>query len=981
MQKRQLIDAQQDEPSTKRQRVAPESPLFDETPLSFSDFEDDDVEPLDMDDFFAELMQEGDLLDIPLEDSDQTDDSDSTVQEDSYRERQVDPSDRRYITEDGYILPSLYRQNHLNVIRAQMGCGKTEAALAFSQQLKEKLQKDELRILIVVPRKSLATVLAEKFGCVDYQKVSTRIYKGDTSYVVCVNSLHRISKYIGRFNLIILDELSGTIGNVFSSLMEFSLRTSTLANLHYLINPHKYDRNMFAEGKTVLAMDASMGPREVNFLQTVAPECYYQRAYYRPQSLKPLPRVVFEPSIFNFLHDIAYHILCTNEKIVVATCAKEYAGIIMKLLSICSDQFLSDLRIDSRLIIRPRPRFCYFDADTVKDKIEAHLADQDLFKQYDVFVYSPVFVSGISITVKHFDRLYALAQYGTLNAEDFIQMLARIRNLNKNQIMIGCSGKRVPQKDSQLDLVHIDEAIDALNEQTSEYREDMLASLGITKHSPFRHGRMYGSKGRYQTAIEEYFKDQTERYQRNLMCHTVQMHLRTRSNMYESVASAMLLNHPEWALELSRKDDCRSASFDKEALCAILLTHITELGDIKSIRTEEFLVIDTESFETKCTKYSILAGASKEDDTLWKFKDDMLQSSFACIVPHAINNFLMYFSPFSVWYSLIISHCSYGDSRQFDEEMAKLNLFSRLFQAMGWTDHYLKLPIEDSSSSFCIFDAEKLNNIKVNTLEIVRHWTPLLEWANMFRTSLALMGCSAPENRGDGLITYKDITCAKQCIIRLLGFCGIYFVDQTEFIVGKDGKQKRIKRRTLNSVTAEISHLCARDYSTNIPSNSLDKDYGTIHLPCYAYRVDWELFWRSMDVSLRRGFNLHFGDDTTSILEDNMRCLGIIYEKTRQNVVSDIPDRVKDVFQEVFRLMFDAAAKMRDVPSFWVLGNEDQRNHSWNLLRECYNKFSKGMRDLAKTFFIEACCEFAQLEQEQSSQLTEYREVEEQTVD
>lgn len=123
MQKRQLIDAQQDEPSTKRQRVAPESPLFDETPLSFSDFEDDDVEPLDMDDFFAELMQEGDLLDIPLEDSDQTDDSDSTVQEDSYRERQVDPSDRRYITEDGYILPSLYRQNHLNVIRAQMGCG------------------------------------------------------------------------------------------------------------------------------------------------------------------------------------------------------------------------------------------------------------------------------------------------------------------------------------------------------------------------------------------------------------------------------------------------------------------------------------------------------------------------------------------------------------------------------------------------------------------------------------------------------------------------------------------------------------------------------------------------------------------------------------------------------------------------------------------------------------------------------------------
>ena len=880
--------------------------------------------------------------------------------EELYPEHEIDPENRDYVTEEGYLLPRMFSTGTCNVIRAQMGTGKTEAAKSFIRIFNERNPETPAKILIVVPRKSLATTLAKDFECVDYQALHPKKYQGDTSYVVCVNSLHLIARHISSFNVVILDEISGTIGNIFSTLMEFSLRTTTLSILHYLVDPSKYDRKLYPgqNPKTVLVMDASMGEREMTFLKdSVDPERWRCLSYYRPQKIRPLPKVVFEKCIFNFLQELAHDVLYTNKKIVIATCAKEYVGVILKLLSISSDQFLGDLRLDQDKIVRPRPSFCYFDADTPKEKIQAHLDDQELFRRYDVFVYSPVFVSGISITVEHFDKLYAVSQYGTLNSEDFIQMLARIRKLRDNSIVIGCSGTSINLPESLVTLERIEESLGRLNSESEEFRDNILSALGVSR-SFYRFRGRYRDKEQYQAAIDNYFRSEIPAYQKTLMCHTVLLHLRTRRNMFDAVANAMTLNHPEWMITLSDKQYSNSTQLGREALSAILISHISELGDIKSVKTEEFLVIDAEAFEKKCERFSLLGDEPVSADS-WRFRDDHIQSSFECVVPRAIDAFLMYLSPFSPWYSFIVSYCSYGDNRNFGEEMASIQMCSDLFVAMGWRDHFVTIPTpEGGPKVVCMLDHERVQNIVIDTTRILMNWKPLVAWSEKYRLNLALLGI-VPLNVIDpeAVVTYKDASIAKECLLRLFSRCGIHFTDESPKITytvknarGLPAERKRVKRKSLKSLCPVIERFHPHLYMSNVPASCAGSN---VHVPCYDYRVDVERFWRTVDVSLRRGYNLHFGKETMEALSDNMKCLGVIWENSRQNLINSIPPNVKDRFQKIFDALTPYGREMKRRPSFWILADQGQRDESFRLLEECYKELSGTMKEMLIDAFIE----------------------------
>lgn len=917
-----------------------ESLLSPEPFAVFADDGDDEFETTgELYDFFAQIFADpessGELpLPEPLDD---------------YPDVPVDPSDRRVISDLGYILHSLYVPKRCNVIKAQMGSGKTEAAKQFVNRIRRTglKESEELRVLIVVPRKSLATELAKEFKCVDYQVVHPRDFKGDTSYVVCINSLPLIASHINKFNMVILDELSGTIGNIYSSLMRFDLRGTAQANLHHLMNPAKYDRNLSPSGKTVLIMDASMSERELSFIRS-AVDCslYYRRSYYRPPSITPLPQVTFEPCIFNFLRELAIDLLCSNKKIALATCAKQYAGILLKLFSICSEEFLASLRIDTSTIIRPRPKFCYFDAETSKEKIHAHLQNQELFKQYDIFIYSPVFVSGISITVEHFDKLFAIAQYGTLNSNDFVQMLARIRKLKDNVITIGCSGKGVCLPPSKLNLEFVAETISDLNSQTEEFQDSVLASLGIEKKF-FRVRKDYSNKDQYRAAIDDYFKSDVPQYQKDVMCHTVLSHLKTRSSMFDSIAESMRLNHPDWNLRLSLKQNNASMDFGKDALSAILVSHVTELGDIKSINTEDFLVIDPTTFEEKCKKFSILGNSNSSED--YQFRDDMIQSAFSCLVPAYMNNFLMYFSPFSFWYSLVVTYCSFGDNRSFADEMLSIQMYTDLFIAMGWNDHFVTLFTPSGANSFCVFDVTKLHSLKLTTHEILRHWKPLTEWGEKYRLPLALMGVTSFGITESALL-YRHATRAKDCIVKLLMKCGISFEDKSYYMTSRNGKTRRIRRKTVATMYGEMENICGEDLRLNLPE---DAAQNKTDFPCYQFEIDQDKLWQTIDVSLRRGFNLHFGGAIEDVLTDDMHAVGVIYENSRQNILNHIPPSVKDVFLDVFKYLYPFSVEMRDVPSFWVLKDEKQRDKSLNTVRRCYHEFSESIKDTAITMFIE----------------------------
>lgn len=961
------LDEEEEEEEDEDEDVEPLPPLFPS---------DDEEEPLDMDLWFNEtvdqpLAVEHYSLAAPPEETLSSPPREDEQQQrvyleerflappgvDNYpQERVLEITDSEYIlAQGGYILPSLFKRGFCNVLRAQMGVGKTEAAAAFLSSI------PRCKTLVVVPRKSLAGALADKFQCVDYQKVHPTKYNGDTSYVICVNSLHLIKKHLGKFDVVVFDELSGTIGNVFSSLMgEFTHRITTLSQISYLLNPSKWNKAELGfpsdgyPGKTVLVMDASMNEREFRFIKKcTSPEYYRSFCYYRPQNIKPLPRVVFEPCMNNFLRDLAADILCTEKRIVVATCAKEYMGVILKLLCICSDDFLSGIRLDTGKIIRPRPKFCYFDAETSKDRIQAHIDDQELFRQYDVFVYSPVLVSGISITVDHFDKLYALSKYGTLTAPDLVQMISRVRTLNDNQIVIGCSGACVKISDDKVSLEYIKESLKNISSQTEEFRENVYQSLGIsTSIFHYRFGT-YKSKAALLNAIDNYFRAECPEYQRDLMADTARLYLQTRKNMFQAIQDAMKWNHREWDLILSEKSHTRGSDLGKDALCALLLTSITELGDIRSIGMEDFLVIDIDTFDDKCEKYAIfgkgnflgeLESSSSEGGTREQappqFRNDMIQSSFHFINSFSIRNFLMFMSPFSTWYAFITSYSSHGNNTALAEELGSMQMYADLFVAMGLIDHLVCLE-GGTFSRLCLIATEFLYTLKVSTMTILRRWIPLMKWGETYRLSIAMLGVT-PFTHANNQISYKNITVAKDCLVKILYRTGLVLKDNGTYIGQKilsSGKLSsgRIRRKAASTYAKEIQRYFPHDYAMNLPEGLAES---RVQLPCYVHELDLDSFWRTVDISLRRGFNLHFGDSVHEILNDNAKCLGIVFENSRRNIISQIPRKTIEDFTRLYALVHPLGAEIISQPSWWVLADEEKSRESLTKLKKYYAEFS-----------------------------------------
>lgn len=928
----------------------------------FQEHLSDEDEPMqDMDEFWAELEKIPDQhWDFPLDSDEGISDlySPSLVQQaeefpqpqETFTLETLIESDRR-ISPDGYILSSVFREGFCNVLKAQMGSGKTEAAAQYVRDRRARAIRDgkPFRLLIVVPRKSLATTLAFKFDCVDYQVVHPGKYRGDTSYVVCINSLPKISKYIGGFDLVILDEISGSIGNIHSSTMGIgSDRSGASANLAYLINPLKVNRLYLHEEstKTVFVMDASFGDRETQFLKDVVPHSHLRFVfYYRSQELTPLPTVLYEPCIYNFLSSLAKEILCTHKKIVIATCAKEYTGVLLKLLSIRSLDFISRLGIDLDTIVRHDPKFCYFDAQTDKSQIQAHLDNQERFRNYDVFIYSPVFVSGISITVRHFDCMFALGQLGTLHAEDFIQMLARVRHLQDNHITIAFSGRQIKLEETPT-LETVSHLLETLEEKSKDLRELVYSSLGI--HTGFHKGNRgnyrNATRAEYQSSIVSYFSADVPLYQKNLMAHTCLSQLRTRCDVFNAHQQAMALNHPEWVPHVSRKEPIFLHDIGKDALVAILKTHVSELGDIVKMKTQEFLTIQPDSYEEKANKYNIF-GYDGPDPEKYEYRSDHLQSSFYWINSVKIASHLMFLSPFSLWYQFVVAFATYGNSCKFDEELSLFQMISGLFETLGWRRHCFTVSVRGQSYNACMIDPRYLDDLVVDTTLIMRKWEPLLHWSETHRMALSLRGV-APIHSNLGDISYKATTSAKNCILGVLGLFGVEFKDKTERaeVTQKNGSKRgvnRIKRKTVSTV---YKLVCDRHFEDSRNFRQTEENQDS-QLPCYEYRVDHNLIWRTIDVSLRRGLELHLGGDVSELLKDQVRCLGLIVEQNKQSLSEEIPQQVKDAFHEVFFQMHASKLPFMDTPSYWVLSDKTASLVNFNILTCVYYNLFDTLKD------------------------------------
>ena len=71
-----------------------------------------------------------------------------------------------------------------------------------------------------------------------------------------------------------------------------------------------------------------------------------------------------------------------------------------------------------------------------EDKLSKLLKVNETWINYDIVIYTPTVCMGVSFDPEHFDSIFAYGCHNSLGAQEFCQMLHRVRNIRENTIYI-----------------------------------------------------------------------------------------------------------------------------------------------------------------------------------------------------------------------------------------------------------------------------------------------------------------------------------------------------------------------------------------------------------------------------------------------------------------------------------------------------------------------------------------------------------------
>ena len=293
---------------------------------------------------------------------------------------------KRYLETNEYEkLLSLY---DLITIQGNMNTGKTFG-------LKElKYEK----VLIITYRISLDVELSSKFGYKLYSDIKEPLIDSDihTKLVCQIDSLHRV---MGSFDLVIVDEASYTL----SHLCNFVKRNK--ADVIRALQHH------LSTASKVVACDALFKKRHIQSLERlVGRRAYVVKNKYK--SFAGYKASLIKGSRHTLLEKVEAKI-ALGKKIIVPSNSSDAV-----------------LFLHSNLTVKyPHLKIAMIDKDT--EKIEP-----DKWIDYDVFMYTPTYESGVSLDKKHFHCEIAYMTGRSSAPSNFTQMLFRNRQLIDKDITI-----------------------------------------------------------------------------------------------------------------------------------------------------------------------------------------------------------------------------------------------------------------------------------------------------------------------------------------------------------------------------------------------------------------------------------------------------------------------------------------------------------------------------------------------------------------
>jgi|GEM_PF-3517291 len=296
----------------------------------------------------------------------------------------------------GSAFPSLEQLPEVLLVRSYVGSGKTQGLV----ELVNRAQ----RVLVITHRQSLARQHAARLSLACYLAGG---YSAD-KLVVCADSLCNLN--IADFDLVLIDESEQVLRHLTGDTIKSRLDESLQVFLGVL-----------ARARHIIALDADLGLLTFSKLarpgKTTLLHNTYQpggRAFLRHPTRKHLQARLFE-------------CLTQGENIAYASNSRKE---IERMEAVLQDHFPDKTILAIHSGNSAAPEIQEF-LDQVNQRVPS----------VDVLLYSPTVGTGVSIDVRHFDRVLLCAAAGTTLPTDLYQQQGRVRQPKTTEVEFWVDGR------------------------------------------------------------------------------------------------------------------------------------------------------------------------------------------------------------------------------------------------------------------------------------------------------------------------------------------------------------------------------------------------------------------------------------------------------------------------------------------------------------------------------------------------------------
>jgi hypothetical protein len=301
-------------------------------------------------------------------------------------------------------------------LRSPKGSGKTEW---LSLLVAGAIRRGQ-RVIIICHREQLAIALANRFG-IDYRtELRTSITKGLLGYALCVDSLHpeanppfRPEEWSGA--LVVIDEVEQVLWHMLDSNTCANNRIAIIDSFKQLLLTA-----VGMNGKVYLA-DADLSPIALDYIRSLIGfpvQTWVVDNQFKKEQKRRL--VTYSGNNPKEVITALVKAIETGEKTITHLTGQKskslWGTINLELFLLRKFPELKILRIDSESVADPGHQ-----AYGCMGNLNA------ILPLYDAVICSPVIETGVSIDVKHFDSVWAIAQ-GVQTVDAVCQTLERVRD-------------------------------------------------------------------------------------------------------------------------------------------------------------------------------------------------------------------------------------------------------------------------------------------------------------------------------------------------------------------------------------------------------------------------------------------------------------------------------------------------------------------------------------------------------------------------